>query len=1141
MSIRSFIGRCQAVTLLLITLFTLSVSVSYQITLGQSTPPSVAVRGVAGDLWADKILGQFDFNEFMPNRVTANRVFNPGGVIVDRSVRPNRVYVMDSNSRILGYNHMGTVTSGNAGDIGKPCTSNSDYPGAICTIQEGRPADLVIGQPSLDRGACNGDGNFQNPPNRTPASASTLCTTSEFQVSTTEGGSLANMFVDNMGNLYTPDWNNHRVLLYISPFTTDTVADAVWGQADFSGNDCNRGRGFGKPDAQSFCFPSYLDDGFVAGVALDSGGNLWVTDNANNRVLRFPFNAGLGHADYVANLVLGQPNFTTSGVGIGMNQMHSPAGVRVASSGRVYVADSQQGNNGNGRVLYFDPPYTNGMSATGQLNYDFWLPTGMEFDISGGLWVSDRKENQMLLFSNPNTITKVLFKDVPNAAGVCGGPYVGDRPRVKYPGDTWQDYDLSNMCDAGGSIGVDSDGNVYAAARNWVQDVWRFPAPIPTPQVGIAHSSDARILLPYQLGEFNATTMDSLWAPNGVAVTSDQLIISDHSRILFWNNPLTVNNGQAADGYVGTSDPLRFNNPPTYGRIRQDKSGHLWAVRGGDIQVYQLPLISAEAPFKVLQSPLPVLGGGTITWGTDLYVGGLAPSGDSSWMWIADPSRNRVFRISNPLTSPLVDIILGQNSLSEVSCNQGRGQSLPSQTSLCKPGAVVLDPQGNLYVSDHALEIEGNHRLLEYDASLFPTNLASPLFAIPASRVIGANNSFTGRCDSLCGPFEPAFSSTGMMVVGVNSYIGGRYPFIYQNPLVNEKHTLLKDYGSMPYSAVFDDQDNLYIVDQNRGRALIYRTPQPDFIAPIVDVPNVVPTNNAVAVPINANITIPFSEAVTANVSSFTINCGSSQGYNLTGVNTATLVLNPLSDLPVNASCNVIGLSTGIADVAGNQLASNFTLHFTTSAVADNTSPTASLSTPSVDVDVSLDSNIVLTFSEAVNLQPAPVALECPSGAGIALTTTPAALPANGITTLTLDPTAALPAETTCTVTLAADKVIDIAGNQLGDPTEFTFTTVNASLPGQAPARNVFATATPTLTWSRISWAFSYEIQIDADTKFKLPYPTGYETPLTVTDIFVTLPTDLPDGTYYFRVRGKSATGKAGAFSPPEAFTIITH
>src|SRR4051794_5817827 len=67
-------------------------------TAGAATP----VRGKAGDGWADKVFGQPGFGQITPNQVTRRRLFNPGGVIVDRSVRPARVYVYDGgNSRVL--------------------------------------------------------------------------------------------------------------------------------------------------------------------------------------------------------------------------------------------------------------------------------------------------------------------------------------------------------------------------------------------------------------------------------------------------------------------------------------------------------------------------------------------------------------------------------------------------------------------------------------------------------------------------------------------------------------------------------------------------------------------------------------------------------------------------------------------------------------------------------------------------------------------------------------------------------------------------------------------------------------------------------------------------------------------------------
>ena len=65
-----------------------------------SLPP----RGVAGDKWADRILGKLDFSEITPNEATPRSVFNPTAVFVDRNSNPQRLYVFDSsNSRVLGF------------------------------------------------------------------------------------------------------------------------------------------------------------------------------------------------------------------------------------------------------------------------------------------------------------------------------------------------------------------------------------------------------------------------------------------------------------------------------------------------------------------------------------------------------------------------------------------------------------------------------------------------------------------------------------------------------------------------------------------------------------------------------------------------------------------------------------------------------------------------------------------------------------------------------------------------------------------------------------------------------------------------------------------------------------------------------
>src|SRR6185369_8776620 len=137
------------------------------------------------------------------------------------------------------------------------CTADSDY-SATCTIQSTRAADLVLGQPSFNTSKCNGDTAYQGYPDPAYATASSLCTMREEQTSPTEGGSCVTMATDAQGNLYVPDFFNNRILRYDSPFTTDGVADYVWGQADLTGVHCNRGRTFAffggsDTDASSLC------------------------------------------------------------------------------------------------------------------------------------------------------------------------------------------------------------------------------------------------------------------------------------------------------------------------------------------------------------------------------------------------------------------------------------------------------------------------------------------------------------------------------------------------------------------------------------------------------------------------------------------------------------------------------------------------------------------------------------------------------------------------------------------------------------------------------------------------------------------------------------------------------------------------
>ena len=69
-------------------------------------------------------------------------------------------------------------------------------------------------------------------------------------------------------------------------------------------------------------------------------------------------------------------------------------------------------------------------------------------------------------------------------------------------------------------------------------------------------------------------------------------------------------------------------------------------------------------PFKTLSVPVAVAGGGEFKW-DGINIGGIAVTPDSSHVWISAPIISTVFRIRDPLGTPVVDIVLGHPNLTE--------------------------------------------------------------------------------------------------------------------------------------------------------------------------------------------------------------------------------------------------------------------------------------------------------------------------------------------------------------------------------------------------------------------------------------------------------------------------------------------
>ncbi|HNT35587.1 MAG TPA: NHL repeat-containing protein, partial [bacterium] len=368
--------------------------------------------GTMGDKVADYVIGQVDFVHDAANLLDNTCFFFPRDLAVDRNAHPNRLYVADfENSRVLGFELNKGLKNGAGATLvlGQPDfhsynpgegASGMNLPAGVAVDSNGGvyvadrensrvlyfadpfktdvTAELVIGQPNF--------GSFEPNAGRA-ASAATL--------NRPEGVS-----VDGEGNLYVADTRNHRVLRFDRPLETDLIADAVWGQqGDFSKTE---GHSMDKVSAQTFSYPMKL--------TIGEKGLLAVTDTENHRVIVFDTKAP---DPYTPIRILGQQGRTDTGQdnagGVSAQSMSGPEGV-VFVGHHLYVADTA-----NNRVLFFRDLRDSGDKAErvygqmGDMTANFigvarcsarnlWLPSGLDVDSDGSLYVTDREQSRVVVY-----------------------------------------------------------------------------------------------------------------------------------------------------------------------------------------------------------------------------------------------------------------------------------------------------------------------------------------------------------------------------------------------------------------------------------------------------------------------------------------------------------------------------------------------------------------------------------------------------------------------------------------------------------------------------------------------------------------------------------------------------------------------
>jgi sugar lactone lactonase YvrE len=187
----------------------------------------------------------------------------------------------------------------------------------------------------------------------------------------------AGVVADTNGNVYVAD-------AYDDTIRKITVAGVVTTIAGSSGN-------YGFADGTNGTAQFYFSSASCQGIAMDGAGNLYVTDTRNETIRKI---TPVG-TNWVVTTIAG--SVTNSGLvdGVGTNALfNNPVGIAVDSGGNLYVTDS--GSGFFGAIRKITPVGTNWVVQTiaGDFvirfgnSYSFGAPQGITVDSAGNLFVT---------------------------------------------------------------------------------------------------------------------------------------------------------------------------------------------------------------------------------------------------------------------------------------------------------------------------------------------------------------------------------------------------------------------------------------------------------------------------------------------------------------------------------------------------------------------------------------------------------------------------------------------------------------------------------------------------------------------------------------------------------------------------------
>ncbi len=333
--------------------------------------------------------------------------YGDGGAATDAQLKSPREVAIDINGNIYiadGYNHcirkvdtsgiistvVGNGTSGYSGDGGDATAAQLDYPRGVVFDSNG---NMYIADSNNQRirkvdtagiistVAGNGTSGYSGDGGDATATQLDFPTGVAF---------------DSSGNMYIADSINHRVRKVDTAGKISTVAGN--GTSGYSGDG-------GDATAAQLYNPT--------GVAFDSNGNMYITDNANYRIRKVDT---AGKISTVAGN--GTSGYSGDGGDATAAQLSNPIGVAFDSNENMYIADFS--NHcvrkvdtagkistvaGNGTAGYSGD---RGAATNAQING----PTGLTFDSRGNMYIADWIDNRIRKVLNILDMSPLVYQGI---------------------------------------------------------------------------------------------------------------------------------------------------------------------------------------------------------------------------------------------------------------------------------------------------------------------------------------------------------------------------------------------------------------------------------------------------------------------------------------------------------------------------------------------------------------------------------------------------------------------------------------------------------------------------------------------------------------------------------------------------------